>query len=361
MPLDLRLEQRPQASAAWRYGAPLLAIAITLCAGAALFAVLGYPPAHSLKVFFIDPVSSVEGLAELALKATPLMLCAVGLSIGFRANVWNIGAEGQFVVGALAGGGLCLALQGDGGGWWLLPLMVVAGVLGGMAWAAIPAFLRTRFNANEILVSLMLTYVAVLLLQFLVHGPWKDPAGFNFPQSEMFAEGGLLPVLVEGTRLNLGTLVALAILGLAWAVLTRGLFGFQIRVIGQAPLAAAYAGFDQRRMIWASLLLSGALAGLAGVFEIAGPVGQLTPAIPQNYGFTAIIVAFLGRLHPVGILLGSLVIALSYLGGESAQILLRLPVAVAGVFQGMLLFFLLACDVLIRYRIRLGHSVRRTA
>lgn len=361
MPLDLRLEQRPQASGLWRYLAPLLAIAITLGAGAALFAILGYPPAHSLKVFFIDPISSVEGLAELALKATPLMLCAVGLSIGFRANVWNIGAEGQFVIGALAGGGICLALQGTEGGWWLLPVMTLAGIAGGMAWAAIPAFLRTRFNANEILVSLMLTYVAVLLLQFLVHGPWKDPAGFNFPQSEMFVESGLLPILIEGTRLNLGTLVAVIILGVAWAVLTRGLFGFQIRVIGQAPMAAAYAGFDQKRMIWASLLLSGALAGLAGVFEVAGPVGQLTPAIPQNYGFTAIIVAFLGRLHPLGILLGSLVIALSYLGGESAQILLRLPVAVAGVFQGMLLFFLLACDVLIRYRIRVGHVVRRAA
>ncbi|WP_207479239.1 ABC transporter permease [Arenibaculum pallidiluteum] len=332
---------------------PVLAVALTLLAGTALFAALGYPPGRALHAYFVEPVSTFYGLGELAVKATPLTLTAVGLAIGFRANVWNIGAEGQLVMGAVLGGGLALAFWGEEGP-WLMPAMLLAGILGGALWAAIPAFLRTRFNASEILVSLMMVYVATLFLNWLVHGPWRDPEGFNFPQSRMFGNDALMPVLFEGTRLHLGTPIAFAVVLGGWFLLARTFVGFQIKVLGLTPAAASYAGFDQRRLIWFCLLLSGGLAGLAGVIEAAGPVGQLTPAIPQGYGFTAIIVAFLGRLHPLGILLAALLIALTYIGGESAQITLQLPIAVTGVFQGMLLFFLLATDVLIRYRVRWG-------
>jgi ABC-type uncharacterized transport system permease subunit len=251
------------------------------------------------------------------------------------------------------GGGLALAAYGEEGP-WLMPLMLVAGALGGLAWAAIPAFLRTRFNASEILTSLMLVYVAGLFLNWLVHGPWRDPEGFNFPQSRMFNPEALLPSLLEGTRLHLGFPLALAAVAAAWFLLTRTFVGFQIKVLGLTPAAASYAGFDRNRLVWFCLLVSGALAGLAGVVEAAGPVGQLVPSISPGYGFTAIIVAFLGRLHPVGILPAAALVALSYIGGESAQITMQLPVAVTGVFQGMLLFFLLASDVLIRYRLRWG-------
>ncbi len=247
----------------------------------------------------------------------------------------------------------------DGDSLLILPAMVVAGGLGGMAWAFIPAWLRTRFNANEILTSLMLTYVALLLLSLLVHGPWRDPGGLNFPESRMFGDASLLPVILDETRLNIGALFALAVIAAGWVLISRSFVGFQIKVVGQAPTAAGFAGFREKNLIWTTFLVAGALSGLAGLFEVAGPIGQLNPSISPGYGFTAIIVAFLGRLHPGGVLLASLLIALTYLGGELAQIELRLPLAVTGVFQGMLLFFLLGVDVLIRYRVRFGR--RRVA
>lgn len=355
-----KLEPRGGISARMVYLTPLLAVGFTLVVGAALFAALGYDPIHTLKVFFVHPVNSVQGLAELGVKATPLILIGLGLAVGFRANVWNIGAEGQLTLGAIAGGGVALYFY-DSNSPLLLPAMMVAGVLGGMAWAAIPAFLKTRFNTNEILTSLMLTYVALLLLAMLVNGPWRDPDGYNFPESRIFSEAATLPIILEGTRLHLGAAIALLVAVILWFLFSRTLFGFQVRVIGQAPAAAGYAGFSQKKMVWISLLLAGGLAGLAGLVEVAGPIGQLLPRISPGYGFTAIIVAFLGRLHPVGVVLAGLLMALSYLGGESAQIELGLPVAMTGVFQGMLLFFLLASDVLVTYRLRLLPGLKRRA
>jgi ABC-type uncharacterized transport system permease subunit len=350
--MRLRLEPRAQPSSLFAALSPVIAAGLTLVSGAVLFASIGYDPWAALDAFFVKPVSTVYGLTELGLKATPLALCAIGLAIGFRGSVWNIGADGQFTMGALVGGGVALAFP-DSEAWWLLPIMLVAGVLGGVAWAAAPAWLRTCFNANEILTSLMLSYVAQLLLSYLVHGPWRDPAGYNFPESRQFQDAALLPVLVEGSRLTIAALFALAAVALGWLLMTKSFAGFQIRVVGLAAAAADYAGFSRNRVVWLSLLLSGGLAGLAGVCEVAGPIGQLLPRVSPGYGFAAIIVAFLGRLHPGGVLLASLLMALVYLGGESAQVTLGLPLAVTGLFQGMLLFFLLACDLLIRFRPRL--------
>ncbi len=332
---------------------PLLAVAATLVLGFLLFSALGRDPFRAFYVFFVKPVETLYGVGELLLKASPLMLCAVGLATGYRANVWNIGAEGQLTLGAICGGGVALVLEGTAAGWIVLPLMIAAGAAGGMAWAAIPAWLRTRFNANEILVSLMLVYIATLLLSLLVNGPWRDPEGFNFPQSKMFVDAALLPVLIPGTRLNAGLAIALAAVALAWVFMNRSLTGFQMRVAGLAPAAATYAGISARRMVWLGMLVGGATAGIAGVDEAAGPMGQLLPSISPGYGFAAIIVAFVGRLHPLGIVLASLLISLLYLGGESAQIGLSLPYAVTGLFQGTLLFFLLAADVLVNFRVRL--------
>ncbi len=352
-----RLEPRTEPSRLMQWGTPFLAVFLTVLFGTILFVVLGRDPLRSLHAFFITPVSSRYGLGELALKATPLVLIAIGLAAGFRAGVWNIGAEGQLTIGAVCGGGVALWFwQSDAG--YVFPLMVVAAVLGGMVWAAIPAFLKTRLEVSEILVSLMLTYVALLLLSTLVYGPWKDPEGFNFPQSRMFSENATIPILVPGTRVHAGVPAALLAVLIAWLWWSRTLSGFALRVVGLAPAAARYAGFSRERSIWSTLLLGGGLAGLAGLMEVAGPIGQLVPQVSPGYGFTAIIVAFLGRLHPFGILLAGLLIALSYIGGENAQIEAGLPQAVTGVFQGMLLFFLLACDILVRYRLR-WPSVRR--
>ena len=354
------LEPRAGVSATMMVLTPLIAVGLTLIAGVILFAALGFDPGRALYTFFIKPVSTLYGVSELLVKATPLAVIAIGLALGFRANVWNIGAEGQFTLGAVCGGGVALALHGVDS-WLVLPAMAVAGIMGGLVWGAIPAFLRVRFNANEILTSLMLTYVAILLLSYLVHGPWRDPEGRNFPESRMFEDPALLPVILDGTRLSIAAPITLLIVLVGWVVLSRAFVGFQIKVVGQSPAAASYAGFSQKRLIWTTLCVSGALAGLAGMFEVSGPIGQLHPVISPGYGFTAIIVAFLGRLHPVGVLFAALLVALSYLGGELAQIELKLPLALTGVFQGMLLFFLLGTDVLIRYRIRFRPRAARIA
>lgn len=346
----LRLERRAEPSLAMSITSPLLAAAAMLFTGFILFSALGKSPAAAFHIFFVEPIASVYGVGELLLKATPLMLCALGLAIGFRSNVWNIGAEGQFIIGALAGG--AVALFASGLGVFTLPLMLMAGVLGGMAWAAIAAFLRTRFHTSEILVTLMLVYIAQLLLSYFVHGPWRDPAGFNFPQSQAFEDHELLPILIEGTRVNAGLIFALILAALAWFFVSRTFAGYRMRVAGLAPAAAAYAGYSEKGNIWLALLISGGTAGLAGICEVAGPVGLLSPAISPGYGFAAIIVAFVGRLHPGGVVLASLLMSALYLGGEAAQIELQLPASVTSLFQGVLLFYLLAADLFITFRLR---------
>ena len=347
----LKLEPRPQASRWWSYGSPLLALAITVLIGVALFAALGKDPVRGLQVFFWEPIKSPYALGELMVKATPLLLIALGLAVCFRSNVWNIGAEGQFVMGAIAAGGVAL-LAGPETGLWIMPVVLLAGVLGGMVWAGLVALLRDRFNANEILVSLMLVYVATLVLSYLVFGPWKDPAGYNFPQTKTFAAATQIPRLMAGSRMNIGLLLALAGAAGLWVFLFRTRAGFALQVGGLAPAAARYAGFSSRRALWTALLISGGAAGLAGALEVAGPIGQLTPYVPAGYGFASIIVAFVGRLHPVGMVLSAILMSMFYIGGELAQSRLGLPKSLTGVFQGLLLFTLLACDTLIAYRIR---------
>ncbi|MEZ5923461.1 MAG: ABC transporter permease [Hyphomicrobiaceae bacterium] len=351
----LRLLPRREPSRAMLYLTPFLAVALTMLAGLALFALLGKDPFEAIRIIFLEPLMTLNGLSELTVKAAPLILIATGLAIGFRAGIWNIGAEGQYIMGALAGGCVALAVY-PAGGPWLLPLMCLAGAAGGIAWAAIPAMLRTRFATNEILVSLMLVYVAIQFLSAMVHGPLRDPDGLNFPESRLFQGGATVPVLAAGKRAHVGFFFALAAVAAGWVLLGRHIVGFQIKVLGQAPQAARFAGYSERRLVWITFIISGALAGLAGLFEAAGPVGQLVPALPAGYGFTAIIVAFLGRLNPIGILLAGLLMALTYIGGEAAQIAMSLPSATTSVFQGMLLFFLLASDVLVNYRLQFGRA-----
>ena len=337
--------------------APLLSAVLTIAAGSLLFLALGLDPIAAMHAFFIAPVSSLRGLGELTLKAAPIMICAAGLSVSYRAGVWNIGAEGQLIMGAIAAGALALALP-DARSPLLFWAMLVAGTLSGMAWAGLAAELRVRFNANEILVTLMLTYIAGLFLSYLVYGPLRSPTGFNWPESADLPPGGRLSKLMPGTRLNIGILLALAAALVAWAFVARTYLAYQMEVGGLAPRAASYAGFDHGRMIWIGLLASGACAGAAGVIEVAGTIGKLREVVSPGYGYAAIIVAFIGRLHPGGIVLASLLMALLYLGGESAKVSLGLPAAITGVYQGMLLFFLLMCDLTIGYRLRLGPASR---
>ena len=347
----LRLENRPQPSSFWGYASPLLALMITVVIGMAMFAALGKDPVSGLQVFFWEPLRSGYALGELMVKATPLLLIALGLAVCFRSNVWNIGAEGQYVLGAIAASGVALMANKASSSWVVVPI-ILAGVLGGMFWAAITAWLRDRFNANEILVSLMLVYVAVQVLSFMVAGPWKDPNGYNFPQTKSFELVTRIPRLFTGSRVSIGIFLALiGVLGI-WVFLFRTRAGFAQQVGGLAPAAARYAGFSSRRALWVALLISGGMAGLAGALEVAGPIGQLTPYVPAGYGFAAIIVAFVGRLHPVGMVFSALLMSMFYIGGELAQSRLGLPKSLTGVFQGLLLFSLLACDTLVNYRLK---------
>ena len=346
----LRLEKRAEISQLMSYASPLLAIILMLIGGLILFSALGKDPVEGFRIFFISPLSDIYGVSELFLKATPLMLVAVGLAVGFRANVWNIGAEGQYIMGGVAASAVALYFY-ESEGPHILVLMVLAGGVGGMLWASVPAFLKTRFNTNEILVSLMLVYVAQLMVSWLVHGPMMDPEGFNFPQSRMFEDPALLPMLIEGTRLNAAFLFALSALVVGYIFMYRSFFGFQMQVAGFAKNAARYAGFSAKRMVWVGLLSGGGMAGLAGMSEVSGPMGQITEHVSNNYGFAAIIVAFVARLNPIGIFFASLLMALLYLGGEQAQQYMNLPSSISNVFQGMLLLFLLGSDVFITYRL----------
>ncbi len=353
----IKIEPRPEPSKAMRYMSPLIAAVLMLISGLIIFMVLGKNPMEAFYAFFVEPINDLYGIGELFIKASPLMLIGTGLAIGFRASIWNIGAEGQLAIGAIFGGYIAIVFN-DSQGIFILPLMVLAGALGGILWASIPAFLKTVFNANEILVTLMLNYVAILLLSLLVHGPLRDVDGYGFPQSVLFNESAILPTLIEGTRLHLGVLLSAIGVVAGWVFLLKSFTGYQIQVAGLAKKAAAYAGFKYNKLIWIGLLSGGVTAGVAGVLEIAGPIGQLLPSVSPGYGYAAIIVAFVGRLHPGGIFLSSLLMALLYLGGESGQMNLDLPSAVTGIFQGLLLFYLLATDFLINYRPRLGRPAQ---
>ncbi|RZS53117.1 ABC transporter permease [Sphaerotilus mobilis] len=351
-----KLEPRAQPSQWMSLASPLLALVITVLIGVLLFVMLGKDPVRGLQMFFHEPIRNAYALSELSVKAVPLVLIALGLAVCFRSNLWNIGAEGQYIFGALAGGWVALQVGPDSGWAWMgrgiVVVILLAGVLGGMVWAGVVALLRDRFNASEILVSLMLVYVAEMVLSYLVYGPWKDPQGYNFPQTVTFDAVTRIPKLFTGLRANIGLIVALLLVVGFTVFLFRTYRGFALQVGGLAPAASRYAGFSSRAALWTALLISGGMAGLAGALEAAGPLGQLTPHVPAGYGFAAIIVAFVGRLHPVGIVFSAVLMSMFYIGGELAQSRMGLPKSITGVFQGLLLFALLACDTLIAYRVR---------
>ncbi len=346
-----KIEPRAEPSRRMAVAAPLIATALTILISSVFFLSLGLNPFVTLYTFFVAPLTTMNGISEWLLKASPLILIACGLAVGFRANVWNIGAEGQLIMGAIAaaGVGLFSPLQDS---FLLLPTMVIAGMIAGAGWAAIPAFLKDRMNTNEILVTLMLTYVAGLFLSYLVHGPWRDPDGFNFPQTALLPYAGMFDVFSYSYRLNTSIFFTVVAVVITWFFMERSFLGYKMSTGGVAPAAAKFAGFNASASIWVGLLVSGATAGLAGMTEVSGPLGQLSSQISPGYGFAAIIVAFIGRLNAFGIVLGGLLLSLLYLGGETVQLKLGLPSSIALIFQGMLLFFLLASNFLINFRIR---------
>lgn len=360
----LRLEKRPSPSRFWQGATPVLAVLLTMIAGGLMFALLGKNPFEAIRTIFWDPLFHPQFASysrpQLLVKAGPLILIAIGLSLGFRAGIWNIGAEGQYIMGALFGAGVGLAFY-PADHWFIFPLMVIAGAFGGWIWAMIPAVLKTKFNTNEILVSLLMVYIAQNFLSSMSLGLLRNPEGGGFPGSRNLSQypAAANPEMIAGTGLHWGVIAAFMAVIAAYILLQRHILGFHIKLAGQAPRAARFAGVSPTALVLLCMGISGALAGLAGLFEVSGPAGQISIDFNVGYGFTAIIVAFLGRLNPIGILLAGLLMALTYIGGELAQFMLGLPAAAIQAFQGMLLFFLLAVDLLSNYRIRLG--VKREA
>ncbi len=353
----IRLEKRPTPSQFWTYTTPIVAVLLTMLAGGLMFALLGKNPVTAIKTIFYDPVLGEFAFyyrGQLLVKAGPLILIAVGLAIGFRAGIWNIGAEGQYIMGAICGAAVGLAFYPTES-WIIFPLMILAGALGGTLWAMVPAILKVRFNTNEILVSLLMVYVAEQLLAAMALGPLRNPETAGFPGSRNLQQypSAANTDLIAGTGMHWGVVAAFIAVLFAYILLSRHLMGFHIQLAGQSPKAARFGGVNPKALVVFCMGLSGALAGMAGLFEVAGPAGQISINFNSGYGFTAIIVAFLGRLHPIGILLAGLLMALTYIGGEAAQATLQIPAAAIQAFQGMLLFFLLGVDVLSNYRIRL--------
>jgi len=349
------ITSRPQSSNIMNIFVPIIAVILTLITGSIIFSLMGFNPIFALHTFFISPISTTYGISELLVKATPLALIAIGLAFCFKNNIYNIGAEGQLTMGAIFGGGIGIYFH-DTNSFWLLPLMIIGGAIGGAFWAMIPALLKNKFNTNEILTSLMLVYVALFILDYLVVGPWRDPDGYSFPKSRPFSDSGRMPLLFDGLRIHVGLIITLILIFISWFVFAKTIFGFQLKVSGFSPIAARYAGFNQKILIYLAFGICGAFAGIAGLAEVSGPIGLIYRDISPNYGFTAIIVAFLGRLHPLGIIFASLVIALTYLGAEDAQLFMQIPAAVGFLFQGLVLFYLLGADFLVKYKLEFKKS-----
>lgn len=359
--MQFKLERRIHASKRMLIATPIIAIALSVVVSSILLVILNKPVLLTLHSFFIAPFENFYSITEIFLKFGPLLLIAQALAVGFRAKVWNIGAEGQMIMGAIAASAVPVYFV-DSTSTLLLPAMIVLGALGGMAWASIAAFLRTRFNANEILVTLMLSSIALQILYYLLLGPWKDPMGFNFPQTVMFQDEALFSALFSGVRLNTSIVLPILFTIGIWLFMEKHFGGFKLVVGGLAPNAAGYAGFSSKKAVWTSLLLAGFAAGIAGMSEIAGPIGQLQRSVTSGYGYSAIIVAYLGALNPIGIVFAAFFLAVLQIGGDVALVSANLPISAVHVFQGLLLIFYLCAYTLVNYQFRLvHHSASSTA
>jgi len=350
-----RLERLPAPSRLAAVLVPAASIVLALAAGGVIVALAGQNPLAVYGAMLAGAFGSRNGLAETLVKTTPLLLTGLGVAVAFRMRLWNIGGEGQFYLGAIFATWVALFGLPGAGGWVLVPAMVAAGLLGGALWGLIPGALRAYLGANETIVTLMLNYVALLLADWLVHGPWKDPLAFGFPGTPRFPAAAALPALAP-TRVHLGLLFGLAAALVLWVLFRRTRWGYEIGIMGESDRAARYAGMPTKRTILLVLALSGALCGLAGMSEVAGIGQQLQRNLSPGYGYTAIIVAWVGRLHPGGIVVVAFVLAALLVGGDQIQMSMGLPAAIAPMLQGIILFFLLGGELLTRYRL-----VRRPA
>jgi general nucleoside transport system permease protein len=352
----LRLERRPDVSRAVLVAVPVVAVLFALIVSAVFLRLTGHDPLTVYRVMIQASFTSGYGFADTLVSATPLILTGLAALVSFRVKLWNIGAEGQLYLGAVFASGVALWL-GD-----RLPtaanvaVMLVAGAAGGMVWIAIPALARAWLRTNEIITTLLLNSVALLFINWLIFGSrsfWRDPQAGQFPQGTRIPSAAEFPRLGT-TRVHLGLLIALAAAALVWLMLTRTRFGFQMRVLGDSEDAARYAGIPIRWMVLAVLLLSGALAGLAGASEVGGLSRRLDPnSLAIGLGYAGIIVAALARLNPGSVVLVAILLGGVRNAGTALQSLPdRVPMEVAVMLEGAILLFALGSEVLIRYRVR---------
>ncbi|MBA3531199.1 MAG: ABC transporter permease [Ardenticatenales bacterium] len=360
--LEKRLDIDPRRTLAIR----ALALVLALVAGAILLLSVGVNPFATYWAMLVGALGDKSALGQTLLKAIPLMLTGLAVSVAFRMRFWNIGAEGQFAMGVFATS--LVALFGPPALPWLpqalwLPLMMMASIVAGALWGLIPAALKAYRDVNEIIITLMLNYIAIGWLEYLFYGPWKNPEGFGFPGSAPFPPYTWLPMVAPDQlpRVHWGLIFALLATLILWFVMSRTRWGYEIRLLGENPNAARYAGISIVRNTLLIMVVSGGLAGLAGMVEIAGIAHRLQQGIMLGYGFTGIIVAWLARLNPWGVIGVAFALAVLLVGGNQIQISMGLPAAVALVLQGLLFFFVLGGDVFTQYRLRVVEEGKELA
>ncbi|MDR5693800.1 MAG: ABC transporter permease [Armatimonadota bacterium] len=331
----------------WIVLRPALSLLLAFTVGAAFLAIAGLNPIKAYVVMLEGPFGSWWGVTETVVKATPLILTSLAVLLPAKMQLWNIGAEGQLHLGAIGATWVALFFPFRQEPQWVIPLMITAGFVAGALWAGIPGVLRAYLNVNEVITTLMLNYVAVLWVDYLIYGPWKDPVSLGFPLTPLFPGSARFPT-IPGTRIHLGLLLGLVGVFLVSLILGRTRWGFEIRVIGDNPSAARYAGMNLAKNILLTMMVAGGLAGLAGVGEVAAIQGRLQRGISPGYGYTAILVAWLARLNPWATVLVSFLLGGLLLGGDSLQIAMGVPVSVVYLLQGLIFFFVLGGDALMR-------------
>ncbi len=347
-------EKRQSISRAVRVLVPVLSLVFALVFGAFLLLVSGVNPFAAYAAMARGAFGDVDALAETLVKAIPLMLTGLGVSVAFRMLFWNIGAEGQLAMGGLAATGVALYASEVLPPWSVLPAAILLGTVAGALWAVIPAALRAYLQVNETITTLMMNYIAILLVSHMYHGPWRDPEGYGFPGTARFPEIAWLPRLYN--RAHVGLVFAILAAAILWIVIQRTRWGFELRITGENPKAARYIGINIPRLILVGMLVSGALCGLAGVCEVTGVMRRLQQGLTVGYGYTAIIVAWMSQLNPWGVLLISFLLAGMLVGGDQIQMAMGLPAAMGLVMQGALLFPMLGGALFTEYRLRFLHG-----
>lgn len=355
LPFVVKLEKRLSPSTAMTIATPICSVLMAMIFCALFLVFTGRDPLEVYSAMVSGALGSAYGLSETLVKAIPLMLCSLGVSLAFRMQLWNIGGEGQLYMGAAFATWAALSFP-NWPVWLLLPFMVLVSMAGGGLWALIAAGLRAKWQVNEIIITLMLNYIGSLWVSYLVHGPWRDPQGRNFPLTAPFSPSALLPTLGD-TRIHAGLLFALIIMLLLYVVFRQSRWGYEIRVIGASEMAARYAGMNIKRNIYFVMLASGAVCGLAGMTEVSGIVGRLQPTISPGYGYTAIIVAWLSRMHPFAIGAVSLIFGALQVGGYFIQTL-GVPATVSAMLQGAILFFVAGGEIFTQYRVVIARAVK---